>query len=247
MPTIWSSTWFLFVTPATNDAPPVSSDAPTPCSGSLGQASHETRIAVSVETLEGETGDETPQSEAVMYGGSEISLGAPPPARAVTRLPNGQFPKRAPLCKPATREQFIKAVELMAEGSTFAVIRKAAGADWQAINEYGMQEYPQEWPAVNQAWRESRALALVDKATDIAMQTSPASVSETDGAMGRSVTRLHKTDPGMLTAALAGLLPQIHGRAAGRGTVNVTANNAAIYAPVQPGTLSDWVPEGLTP
>jgi hypothetical protein len=173
----------------------------------------------------------------------------PARARGVTRLANGQFPKRAPLCKPATPEQFAIAVDLMAEGSTFAVIRKAAGADWQAINEYGLAEYPMEWPAVNQAWRESRALALVDKATDIALQQIPASVSETEGAMGRSVTRVMKTDPALLTAALAGLLPQIHGRAAGRGTVNVTANNAAIYAPCPPGTLEDCSlePYGLLP
>jgi hypothetical protein len=167
--------------------------------------------------------------------------------RVVARLPSGKFPKRAPLCKPATPEQFEQTIAMMAEGCTFAVIRKATGADWQAVSEYGMREYPQEWPAVNQAWRESRALALVDKATDIALQQIPASVSETEGAMGRSVTRLHKTDPGLLTAALAGLLPQIHGRAAGRGTVNVTANNAAIYAPCPPGSLDDWTPAGLLP
>ncbi|MEI6165680.1 MAG: hypothetical protein WCS52_00645 [bacterium] len=165
------------------------------------------------------------------------------PAR-VERLSNGRFPARRSLVIPATIKQYSEALALMESGETCKAVQKATGATWLAIQERGMIDDPHRWPAFVMAWKEARAGRMIDRAQEILMQETPAATSEASGPMGTTTTVHHKSEPAMLGQALAGLLPETFGKAAGRGTVTVHGN-ASIYAPVTPGTLDDWIPEGL--
>jgi hypothetical protein len=225
-----------------NDTEPASLPRPACQSGFVGQD------GVSLtETQKGETLIETLASGgtlAEMQPAPLVASPAHPHAATETRhrLPNGRFPSRRPLCAPATAEQFKHALAMMSEGATMSAIRRETGADWQGLNERGLSDHPHDWCAIAQAWKENRALALIDRAQEIAMQESPAEVSEVKGPTGTTTTERRKTDPGMLTAALAGLLPGIHGRAAGRQApqINVQGNAAIFGGPPPPGSLDDF-------
>jgi hypothetical protein len=168
----------------------------------------------------------------------EEELKFPTPAR----LPNGQFPKRHPLCPPATADQFKHALAMMQTGATMSAIRKTTGADWQALNERGLADHPHDWCAIAQAWRENRALALIDRAQEVALGESPAEVTEATGPMGTTTTQRRKTDPAMIGQALAGLMPGVHGKAAGRAPtqINVGGNAHIFGGPPPAGSLDDY-------
>jgi hypothetical protein len=134
----------------------------------------------------------------------------------------------------------------MESGETCKAVQKATGATWLAIQERGMTDDPHRWPAFVTAWKEARAGRMIDRAQEILMQETPAATSEASGPMGTTTTVHHKSEPAMLGQALAGLLPETFGKAAGRGTVTVHGN-ASIYAPCPPGSLDDWTPAGLLP
>lgn len=237
-----------------NDKPRVSTEPPTPHKARLedsGKAHAAKQESIAKDETPDETGSETAAGEVMRAEGQQppdMPSDTPPRAKVTpARLPNGRFPSRRPLCQPAAPEQYNAALSMMETGETCAAIQKATGATWLAIQERGLADHPHDWPALVMAWRETRAARLVDRAQQIALQESPAEVSETSGPMGTTTTERRKTDPGMLTAALAGLLPEIHGKAAGRyPAVTVNATNAAIFGgPAPAGTLDDWTPEGL--
>jgi hypothetical protein len=150
------------------------------------------------------------------------------------------------LVKPATITQYQDALALMESGETCKAIQKAIGATWMAIQERGMIDDPHRWPAFVTAWKEARAGRMIDRAQEILMQETPAATSEASGPMGTTTTVHHKSEPAMLGQALAALLPETFGKAAGRGTVTVHGN-ASIYAPCPPGSLDDCTLAGLLP
>jgi hypothetical protein len=121
------------------------------------------------------------------------------------------------------------------------VLAGAGLQSYQALNVGGMKAYgPQAWSALLKIWTAARAQRIIDRAQSVIMQDEPAAVSEASGPMGVTRTEKRETTAPMVAAALAGLVPEVHGKLAnGKGGAITVNGNAAIYAPVQPGTLED--------
>ena len=155
-----------------------------------------------------------------------------------------------PKLTPATPAQVDVAADLMRAGAINRDVLSGAGLQsYQALNVGGMKAYgPQAWSALLKVWTAARAQRIIDRAQAVIMQEEPAATTTSDGPLGTTTTQKRETTAPMVAAALAGLVPEVHGKLANGKGGGITVNgNAAIYAPATPGTLDDWTPDGLTP
>jgi hypothetical protein len=129
------------------------------------------------------------------------------------------------------------------------VLAGAGLQSYQALNVGGMKAYgPQAWSALLRIWTAARAQRIIDRAQAVIMQEEPAAVSEASGPLGVTRTEKHETTAPMVAAALAGLVPEVHGKLAnGKAAITVNGNAAIFGGPPPPGTLDDWTPDGLAP
>ncbi len=156
----------------------------------------------------------------------------------------GKFVARAPLCDPATPEQYATAKAMMIQGKGYKAIIEATGTTWAALAERGyLQPDKTDFGQLQRAWRIAQAGRVIDKALRVANQDDPAErTSTTDPAGGVTSMERYKTDPSTVSAVLAGLMPEVHGKGAGRQTPQINvAGNAQIFggAPT-PGSLDDF-------
>ena len=106
-----------------------------------------------------------------------------------------------------------------------------------------MAHHPHDWPAIHSLYMRARAARLLDHAQDVATQATPAIRRRVSGPQGVTETEEYRTDPGMIGQALAGLLPGVHGRAAGRGgatQINVAGNAQVFGGPPPASSLDDF-------
>lgn len=169
-------------------------------------------------------------------------------AVAPAREKSGRFPAstRRPICPPCSTTQYIDALALMRQGYIVAEVVRGSGAEcWDAIKEYALANYPHDWAEIERAYKAARIDRLADKAQAVAEQLEPAMRQAVKGADGGyTTTRQRRTESGMITAALAAIAPEIHGRGAGRQAPGVTVNgNAAIFqGSPPPAGLDTWTP-----
>ena len=153
--------------------------------------------------------------EGVGVEGGEAK--AKPPARTISkrdpktgRFPAGEHGTRTILCPPCAPDQYALARSMMLDGVTTKQLQVATGANWHAIEEYGLSIDPDNWPAALTQWQARRSQVLGDYAQAVFTQEQPAAV--TVGPMGR--TEQYRTDPTMLGQLNQSLLPEIHGKLA---------------------------------
>lgn len=154
----------------------------------------------------------------------DVSLLKPPVHARVRDPKTGRFPGRVPTCSPCAPDQYALALVMMRDGQTTAAIQVSTGAMWQTIQEYGLVNQPEVWPELVNEWRQSRASRIIDKAQAVALQEDHAEISETSGPTGVTRSERKKSDPAMMAQALAGLMPEIHGKLASKSVTAVQVN-----------------------
>lgn len=203
--------------------------------GYLGKKENEKRE----KGVGGKHGKDTPDAEAV------TSQEMVTPARregGETVTPHITKPSRhVQVCPPSTVEAYRQCLDLMTSGTPFREIMRKTGASWQALVERGFLEGRPEWLASVAAWQQSRALRLVDKAESVANQEEPAQRSKTTGPNGETTAEHYRTDSTMIQAALAGLLPSIHGKLATGQRVAISGDQVAVQiGPAPVNSLDDF-------
>lgn len=162
--------------------------------------------------------DATPPSEThVTTVKHERYLVTPRPVPVRGRDPKtGRFPATPPRCPPCNAMQLEQAVVIMRQGElTRTVLNRSGVSCWESLNEGGLAAYgPETWAGIVKSWHDARVLRLVDRAQAVAERDEPAIEGEQTGPAGTVSNRQRRTDASMIQQALAGLLPNVHGKLA---------------------------------
>lgn len=161
-------------------------------------------------------------------GSMPLAPVTPPPAPVRERDPKtGRFPATPPPCPPATTAQLERAVALMRSGElTRTVLSRSGLTCWESLNEGALVAYgPDAWHGIVKAWHDARVLRIVDRAQAVVEREEPAVEGGQTGPAGTVSSYQRRTDAAMIQQALAGLLPNVHGKlASGKATTAVQVN-----------------------